>query len=357
MQDAQTLQNYLACFSEARREALQAQLPAAQREKLAALLDTRQGTPTPTAQSTTDFTLCLRQEAAYDAATDTYTLLATAYARAVAPDAAMPGEAATLTLCLASPFSLRGAAVELWAVDKTSNGWSQAKLSQRENAVLHSEDATTVTVTGFDYAAHYVSDAPRLDTAGNTIFGRKLVVRITGLHPQPGVSFGGQNLPLCTQDSGLYIAASQAAAFESARVDLPIVCTYATAAQQVYVGQPVNFSYMVRPAGTDTPWPDGSNNAWVDTTYTVLDGDTPVCCYTVPHGAAISAGSWTVPPPQITLSGSKTYTVQPQMTAACQPAGIGPAGTATAHWQRFCPALAQILLPTLSPQMPNHPSY
>lgn len=332
--DAATLQAYLDCFSDERQQALWALLTPAQQQTLQRYqAELQQPSPTatqapaPTPQPTKFVgRAVLNQHAAYDAATATYTLTTEAWLDGPAD----PMDAAVLCLRLAAPFALGpDAAVQVWGQDKTADDWAAAKLPLPAVATSTTTDGV-VTLTGFDYAAHYVATAPRLDDEGRMTFGRRLVLQLTGLTVRAAESYGGQALPVCA--GGLYTADdAPCAAITPATADVAIAIAYAPQDQVLAADQGVNFGYMLNPPG-GSGLPDGQNNAWVDLCYTIQDaaGDT-VAAYTLPHGAAMAHGSWSAPlPDPLPRPASDTfYTVTVTASAAAPPAlkeGARPAG-------------------------------
>ena len=270
--------------------------------------------------------LCLNQQITCQA-DGTYTLTLQAWAEAGAK--AAPGPDTQLRYTLAPEYTVTEETdVQAYAVDKTHSGWGQVK-RDLPGLQLTAEEATgTLTVTGFDYTTNAVSEKPRLDGQGRTTFGRRLVVRVSGLKPDSAATFGGCGVTAGT--GGLYTAEREdtqpvcLAAFPAAAADIPLHCTYAPADQTLTTEQEVNFGYMINPPGGNAGnIPDGKNNAWCTVRYTVSDKTGPVAEYTVPAAAAMSGGSWTLWPSNIYHAPGR-YTVTVTLCAVQDPAGENP---------------------------------
>ena len=268
--------------------------------------------------------LCLRQQ--LDCQADgTYTLTLQVWAAA---DTA-PGPQGELIYTLDAAYTLgEDPDIQVYGVDKTHSGWGQVKLDL-PGLQLSTDPATgTLTVTGFDYTTNAVSEKPRLDSQGHTTFGRKLVVRVSGLQPDYAATFGGCGVT--AGEGGLYAAEKGGtqpvclAGFPAAAADIPLRCTYTPADQTLTEQQEVNFGYMINPPGGNAGnIPDGKNNAWCTVRYTVSDKTGPVAEYTVPAAAAMSGGCWTLWPSN-SYHAPGRYTVTVTLCAVQDPAGDPP---------------------------------
>ena len=269
--------------------------------------------------------LCLDQQI-YCESDGTYTLTLQAWA---ATGADAPGPQGELRYTLAPEYTMTAETdVQAYAVDKTHSGWGQVKLDL-PGLQLSTDAATgTITVTGFDYTTNAVSAKPRLDGAGRTTFGRRLMVRVRGLRADYAETFGGCGVT--AGSGGVYFPENGGtqpvccAAFPAAAADIPLRCSYAPADQTLTAEQEVNFGYMINPPGGNAGnMPDGHNNAWCTVRYTVSDGTGPVAEYTVPAGIPVSGGSWTVWPGE-TFRAPAAYTVTVTLCAVKDPAGDPP---------------------------------
>lgn len=269
--------------------------------------------------------LCLEQQI-FCESDGTYSLTLQAWAET---GSAAPGPEGELRYTLAPEYTMTDdTQVQVYAVDKTHSGWGQVKLDL-PGLQLSTDAATgTLTVTGFDYTTNAVSPKPRLDSAGRTTFGRRLVVRVNNLRADYAATFGGCGVTAGT--GGLYSAENDGtqpvcrAAFPAAAADIPLRCTYAPADQTLTAEQEVNFGYMINPPGGGAGnMPDGHNNAWCTVRYTVSDSQGPVAEYTVPVGMAMSGGSWTLWPENPRYAPAE-FTVTVTLCAVKDPAGDPP---------------------------------
>lgn len=268
--------------------------------------------------------LCLRQQ--LDCQADgTYTLTLQAWAAA---DTA-PGPQGELIYTLDAAYTLgEDPDIQVYGVDKTHSGWGQVKLDLPGLQLTTDAATGTLTVTGFDYRTNAVSDKPRLDGSGRTTFGRKLVVRVEGIRADYAHTFGGCGVSAGT--GGVYTRENPdtqpvcRATFPAAAADIPLRCTYAPADQTLTTEQEVNFGYMINPPGGGAGnMPDGKNNAWCTVCYTVSAAGSPVAEYTVPAGAPMSGGQWTLWPAEPCYTPGR-YTVTVTLAAVNDPAGTQP---------------------------------
>lgn len=173
-------------------------------------------------------------------------------------------------------------------------------------------DPTTraVNVSGFDFNKYYVSTNKKPD---NT-YGKKLIIEFD-VSVEAGF-LGGNQVPTNDGQSGIYAKGTMIKAFDVPTQDVEVKSITPMAdPETIYLGDSANLQELVHQNATF----DGTNNAFVDVTYTVEDenGGT-VGTYTVPAGS--SSGTWvwsdaasggTVAPEQTT-----TYTVTSTSTPA-----------------------------------------
>ena len=159
----------------------------------------------------------------------------------------------------------------------------------------------TVSVTGFDYYANFVSPTPR---GTPPFYGKKLIVEIT-VKRAPGF-IGGNNVPSNVPGtSGLYAsgtASSPSETFgESPKANLPLLYNTAKVVDQhIYAGSDVTFKSLFEGHYNTATTPEGYpyelgeevTNQFAKVVYTVKNGTTLVGTYTVPAGASASAGTW-----------------------------------------------------------------
>ena len=145
----------------------------------------------------------------------------------------------------------------------------------------------TVTVTGFDYTKDYVvvkDDKPQ---------GYKLVVRIPAEYKNDAW-FGGNDIESNDIGSGIYNGGSCYGTFEVPKVNRAIDYEIAAKDQTIYVTNNADLQglldYFKTAEGKEYK-PDGTNNKYVDITYTLKDADgNEVGTYTITHGNA--SGTW-----------------------------------------------------------------
>lgn len=160
-----------------------------------------------------------------------------------------------------------------------------------------------VNVTGFDFNQNYVSTNAKADGT----FGKKLIIEFD-VSVEAGF-LGGNQVPTNDGQSGIYAKGIMIKAFDVPTQDMEVKSITPTADDKtIYLGDSANLQELVHQNATF----DGTNNAFVNATYTVKDenGGT-VGTYTVPAGSSSGIWEWsdaasggTVAPEQTT-----TYTV------------------------------------------------
>lgn len=151
---------------------------------------------------------------------------------------------------------------------------------------------STVSVTGFDYKTNWCG--PRTDVAGSTTYsGQKLIVEFK---IQPTDTFlGGNGVQTNVgKDDGIYAPGETTPVekFQPQQVDVTVKAVKPEATgTEIYLGEKTDLKDRIT---TDIPQLDGTNNAYVDVTYTVKDENgTVVGMYTVPAGSSEGAWAWT----------------------------------------------------------------
>lgn len=160
-----------------------------------------------------------------------------------------------------------------------------------------------VNVTGFDFNQNHVSTNAKADGT----FGKKLIIEFD-VSVEAGF-LGGNQVPTNDGQSGIYAKGIMIKAFDVPTQDVEVKSITPTADDKtIYLGDSANLQELVHQNATF----DGTNNAFVNVTYTVKDenGGT-VGTYTVPAGSSSGIWEWsdaanggTVAPEQTT-----TYTV------------------------------------------------
>lgn len=145
-------------------------------------------------------------------------------------------------------------------------------------------DPTTraVNVTGFDFNQYYISTNAKADGT----HGKKLIIEFD-VSVADGF-LGGNQVPTNDGQSGIYAKGTMIKAFDVPTQDVEVKSITPMAdPETIYLGDSANLQELVHQNATF----DGTNNAFVDVTYTVEDenGGT-VGTYTVPAGS--SSGTW-----------------------------------------------------------------
>lgn len=139
-----------------------------------------------------------------------------------------------------------------------------------------------VNVTGFDFNQNYVTTNAKVDGT----YGKKLIIEFD-VSVRDGF-LGGNQVPTNDGQSGIYAKGTMIKAFDVPTQDVEVKSITPTAdPETIYLGDSANLQELVHQNATF----DGTNNAFVDVTYTVEDenGGT-VGTYTVPAGS--SSGTW-----------------------------------------------------------------
>lgn len=160
-----------------------------------------------------------------------------------------------------------------------------------------------VNVTGFDFNQNYVTTNAKEDGT----YGKKLIIEFD-VSVRDGF-LGGNQVPTNDGQSGIYAKGTMIKPFKVPTQDVEVKSITPTAdPETIYLGESANLQELVHQNATF----DGTNNAFVNVTYTVKDenGGT-VGTYTVPAGSSSGIWEWsdaasggTVAPEQTT-----TYTV------------------------------------------------
>lgn len=145
----------------------------------------------------------------------------------------------------------------------------------------------TVTVTGFDYTKDYVvvkDDNPQ---------GYKLVVRIPAEYKNDAW-FGGNDIESNDIGSGIYNGGSCYGTFEVPKVNRAIDYKIDAQDQTIYVTNQADLKELLAYPEKDaarTYQPNGTNNKYVDITYTLKQGDEVIGTYKIERGQ--NTGTWT----------------------------------------------------------------
>lgn len=152
-----------------------------------------------------------------------------------------------------------------------------------------SRETNTVSVTGFDYKAHWCG--PRTNAAGKTTYsGQKLIVKFKIRPTNDFLGGNGVQTNVGTED-GIYESSEAGKEpverFAPQNVDVAVKqVTVNDNKTEIYRGNSTNLEDLVKISDKL----NSTNNAYVTTTYTIKDGDTTIATYTVKPGEAI--GEW-----------------------------------------------------------------
>lgn len=132
---------------------------------------------------------------------------------------------------LAEQFTMPANAsdIKVYTADATSaNGatWASPVLSNLQPTI----EGNTVSVSGFDFNANFVSDNAKPDGS----FGKKLIIEFTA--PVREGFFGGNNVATNGTDSGVYLDGEQIETFEVPQVNIPLnVPDFAAVDRNIYL--------------------------------------------------------------------------------------------------------------------------
>lgn len=150
-----------------------------------------------------------------------------------------------------------------------------------------SRETNTVSVTGFDYKAHWCGNH------SGAYDGQKLIVEFK-IRPTNDFLGGNGVQTNVGKDDGIYAPGETTPVekFQPQQVDVPVKAVEpTTTGTEIYLGEKTNLKDRIT---TDIPQLDGTNNAYVDVTYTVKDENgTVVGKYTVPAEKTSDEGTWT----------------------------------------------------------------
>lgn len=154
-----------------------------------------------------------------------------------------------------------------------------------------SRETNTVSVTGFDYSANWCGSLK--DADGNITYrGQKLIVEFKIRPTADFLGGNGVQTNVGTGD-GIYAPGetTPVETFQPQSVDVTVKAVEPeTTGTEIYLGEETNLADRI---STNIPLLDGTNNAYVDVTYTVKDENgTVVGTYTVPAEKTSGEGTW-----------------------------------------------------------------
>lgn len=178
----------------------------------------------------------------------------------------------------------------------------------------------TISVSGFDFKDNCVTDKTK--TEGESDFGKKLIIEFT---VTPTEDFlGGNGVPTNAETSAVYDKdGTKVEEFPVPTVDVPVkTVSPVVQDQNIYLTNPADLTQLVNRMGSFTVGEgtdakdytvNGTNNHFVDITYTIKDGNTVIATYTIPAGTSDLTGiSWVTAEGESTvpqLVDDKQYTI------------------------------------------------
>ena len=211
-------------------------------------------------------------------------------------------------------------AINIYTADAIApNGESWGEKQPADPGITAKIEENSVLVTGFDFNKYFVSKEPKPGTTSD--YGKKLIIEFTVTRKENFI--GGNNVPTNGTDSGVYAEKGLVENFDVPVVDVPIRYDYTTSNQTIFLGETADLANRI-----NTPaYVDGTNNAFVDISYTIKNGEQTVGTYTITKRE--SSGEWTWTPvgaqnPALTEDTVYTVdcTVTPNPEGTIQPKSI-----------------------------------
>jgi hypothetical protein len=215
------------------------------------------------------------------------------------------GKGAVLRDFIAPPFALTSApeiATFISSRIKNADGTFSWGEPVKTEALTVAADAAsgTVEVSGFDYAANFISDTGHADDPSN--YGKKLIVTV---RVEARNTFGGNAIPTNKAGSDVYpddsAQSGPAAEFPVPTADLPVNYAIVSSDVTTYAPDAADISALVRRIGEDgvvtcfakDQVPDGINNAYVNIQYILKDPTGKTCgTMTIPAGMQAKDTKW-----------------------------------------------------------------
>ena len=145
-----------------------------------------------------------------------------------------------------------------------------------------------VTVTGYSYKDEYIA------TVQGKNRGTKLVIEIP-VEYKNEAWFGGNNIASNDIGSGIYNNNQCYGTYDVPQVNRVIDYKIDAQDQTIYVTNKADLKELLAyptKAGTTTYKPDGTNNKYVDITYTLKQGNTEIGTYTIKAAKSAEEGTW-----------------------------------------------------------------
>ena len=193
------------------------------------------------------------------------------------------------------PDNIDESKVEVYEVPCTSvdaeGNYTFGKKQKLTGATVSiNKDAGTVSVSGFDYSTKYIHK-----DADGEVEGYKLLIEFP-VEYKNDAWFGGNDIASNDIGSGIYDDKGDChGTFEVPKVNRAIDYEIAAKDQTIYVTNQADLkellAYPEKEAGR-TYQPNGTNNKYVDITYTLKKGNTVIGTYKINHTESI--GTWTL---------------------------------------------------------------
>lgn len=185
-------------------------------------------------------------------------------------------------------------------------GWKNSTITDFDPTVRI--EGKNVYVNGFDFNKNFVAETGRVEgdvSQEGDFHGRKLIIEFNVV---PDSDFlGGNGVTTNGSGSGVYKSdGTSVETFQQPVVNVPVKSIAVNAQDKnIYFGNATDITDII---GVLDAKVDGTNNDYVEITYTVKDGDTVIGEYTVPKGATSGSWEWDGSG-TVDLDADKTYTI------------------------------------------------
>ena len=173
--------------------------------------------------------------------------------------------------------------------------WSTDPKPLNEAQIGVDAQSGIVHVSGFDYSENYVGTR-----SDGSYSGKKLVVKIPFVTDI--VTYGGNNIPTNANTSGIYNSTGDTCYgnFETPMVNVPVDYKIDAQDQTIYITNKADLTQLLvypdKESGDEFYKPDGVKNQFVDITYTLKQGNTPIATLQIPAKTNMSGDNvpvWT----------------------------------------------------------------
>lgn len=196
-----------------------------------------------------------------------------------------------------------------------NNSWgTKTQITDGSVHLVETSDDKNVSATGFDFDANCVTE----DAKEDGTHGKKLIIEIT-VEPDP--NFLGGNVNTNGDDSGVVSGGETIANFTVDPVDVPLKKLEAQLTDKnIYLSTEDKLAEIFNKADQkftvsnadginshEAKFEDifnGENNAAVDVTFEIYDGETKIESFTIPHGEI--SGNWSSEEPPVLTADSYT---------------------------------------------------